>query len=292
MRSPALAHTLISSHPCLRYHPTSSIEYLYPSNASPWSAEVSNPPMESKWSSWSLWEPRRTTRPPSRGPEGERLAIPWQSWRVLTKRGAWSMSTQISLLSPWAARERLVGRKIVQRGKVGQENVNEELTRPRSGGLYVCTSSRGIDGESRIHPVERDGQIISPPDFRERLPYLPADYTAMTYDQTEGGDPTYMPTFQTQSSWFTAYRLYSPPVNPYGRCWAVQVDRSSRLKSYGKDSSHCRADSRNDSQEDWGMREGNHAVAVTVEVGEPGRVSAGCRLSPEIKRKSAEMSPF
>lgn len=112
----------------------------------------------------------------------------------------------------------------------------------------------------------------------------------MTYAQTEGGDPTYMPTFQTQSSWFTAYRLYSPPVNPYGRCWAVQVDRSSRLKSYGKDSSHC--DSRNDSQEDWGMREGNHAVAVTVEVGEPGRVSAGCRLSPEIKRKSAEMSPF
>jgi len=90
----------------------------------------------------------------------------------------------------------------------------------------------------------------------------------MTYDQTEGGDPTYMPTFQTQSSWFTAYRLYSPPGNPYGRCWAVQVDRSSRLKSYGKDSSHCRADSRNDSQEDWGMREGNHAVAVTVEVGE------------------------
>lgn len=31
------------------------------------------------------------------------------------------------------------------------------------------------------------------------------------------------------------------------------------------------------------MREGNHAVAVTVER-RANRVSAGCRLSPEIKR--------
>lgn len=141
---------------------------LYEFSFSPPSWSGRKPPMVARCFSIRRCEPLRRHSPPSLGPLGARLAMPWYNSKRSARRGFWSMSCRRQDCGSFTS-----------------------LTRPLARGLNVGATGLGVDGKSDVNTIKRRNEVVCSPNICEGLKNarMPEDQVSKTLAHGSGLRP-------------------------------------------------------------------------------------------------------